>query len=93
MKGIPVAVFSSSREPADLARSYELGTNAYVVKPVDFPAFVETLHSIKNFWINYNEPPPERISSKTVAPAVHPDHSQVPLGSDQLDSRQRSTSD
>lgn len=63
MKAIPVAIFSSSKEPADLVRSYELGTNAYVVKPVDFQAFMDALQEIKSFWIRYNEQPPEHAGA------------------------------
>ncbi len=54
-KAIPVTVFTSSKEPADLARSYDLGTNAYVVKPMDFESLTETLQEVKTFWMNYNE--------------------------------------
>ena len=64
MKAVPVTVFTSSREPADVARSYELGTNAYVVKPVDFQALLKVLQGIKNFWINYNERPTERAPGR-----------------------------
>ena len=69
LKTIPVTVFTSSSEPADLARSYELGTNAYVVKPVDFEAFRDVLDEIKDFWINHNEQPPARIPARTAARA------------------------
>jgi CheY-like chemotaxis protein len=65
MKSIPVAIFSSSREPTDLVRSYELGTNAYVVKPVDFMAFREALQEIKDFWIKFNEQPPEGAANQS----------------------------
>lgn len=68
MRAIPIAVFTSSREPADLARSYDLGTNAYVVKPVDFDEFTRALQEIKRFWLNYNEQPPSRRAEPEPAP-------------------------
>jgi len=55
---IPAVMMSSSRLEPDLARSYELGANAYVVKPVEFPRFVDTIKQIANFWAFINEPPP-----------------------------------
>jgi CheY-like chemotaxis protein len=58
LKKIPVVVFTSSREQTDLARSYELGANAYVVKPVDFQEFVDALKEVRTFWLLINEPPP-----------------------------------
>jgi CheY-like chemotaxis protein len=57
-KALPVVMFTSSREERDLIRSYELGVNAYVVKPVDFAKFVESIKQIGFFWGIINEPPP-----------------------------------
>jgi CheY-like chemotaxis protein len=57
-KHIPVVMITSSREEQDLVRSYELGVNAYVVKPVDFQKFVECIKQIGFFWALINEPPP-----------------------------------
>src|SRR5262245_29225935 len=54
---IPVVVFTSSREEADLARCYQLGANAYVVKPVDFKEFADALRYVKDFWLTTNESP------------------------------------
>ena len=51
-------MITSSREEQDLVRSYELGVNAYVVKPVDFAKFVESIKQIGFFWAIVNEPPP-----------------------------------
>ena len=59
LKTIPVVVFTSSREEQDVARSYELGANAYVVKPVEFRKYVATLQGLHSFWMSVNEPPPE----------------------------------
>ncbi len=58
LKAIPVVMITSSREEQDLIRSYELGVNAYVVKPVDFQKFVESVRQIGFFWAIINEPPP-----------------------------------
>src|ERR1700720_2443102 len=55
---IPVVVMTSSREEGDLLRSYELGVNAYVVKPMKFQEFVEAVRQVGSFWAVINEPPP-----------------------------------
>lgn len=60
LKTIPVVVLTSSREEQDLVRSYDLGVNAYVVKPVDFHDFVEAVKLLGGFWAVVNEPPPAR---------------------------------
>ena len=59
---IPVVMVTSSREEQDLVRSYELGVNAYVVKPVDFQKFVESIKQVGFFWAVINEPAP--VSTK-----------------------------
>ena len=58
LKTIPVVVLTSSREEQDLVRSYHSGTNAYVVKPVDFHEFVEAVKELGLFWTVVNHPPP-----------------------------------
>lgn len=58
LKSIPVVMLTSSREEQDLVRSYELGVNAYVVKPVDFGEFVRAIADLGIFWAVLNEPPP-----------------------------------
>ena len=58
LKSIPVVMLTSSREEQDLLRSYELGVNAYVVKPVDFNEFVRAIADLGIFWAVLNEPPP-----------------------------------
>ena len=60
LKAIPVVVLTSSREEQDVVRSYDLGVNAYVVKPVDFPDFVEAVKVLGGFWALINEPSPGR---------------------------------
>lgn len=58
LKSIPVAMLTSSKEDQDLGRAYELGVNAYVVKPVQFKEFVEAVSELGAFWAILNEPPP-----------------------------------
>ena len=58
LKAVPVVMLTSSREERDLARSYGLGVNAYVVKPVAFPDFVAALRELGLFWAVVNQPPP-----------------------------------
>ena len=55
---LPVVILTSSREDEDLARSYSLGANAYVRKPVNFADFVEAARTLGLFWLMLNEPPP-----------------------------------
>lgn len=58
LKSVPVVVLTSSREEPDLQRSYQLGVNAYVVKPVRFQDFVRAVQDLGGFWAVLNEPPP-----------------------------------
>ena len=58
LKTIPVVVLTSSNEEKDMMRSYTLGVNAYVVKPVDFHEFVNAVRELGVFWAVINQPPP-----------------------------------
>ena len=58
LRSIPVVVLTSSREEQDVVRSYELGVNAYVVKPVEFDKFLRAVRDLGLFWVLINEPPP-----------------------------------
>ena len=58
LRAVPVVMLTSSREEQDLLRSYKLGVNAYVVKPVDFKEFVAAIGDLGVFWAVLNEPPP-----------------------------------
>ena len=55
---IPVVMLTSSHEEKDMMRSYKLGVNAYVVKPVDFHDFINAVKELGVFWAVINEPPP-----------------------------------
>lgn len=58
LKATPVVMLTSSREERDLMRSYSLGVNAFVVKPVGFEQFFEAIRDLGMFWAVLNEPPP-----------------------------------
>src|SRR6266571_4708925 len=58
LRVIPVVMLTSSREEADLVKSYQFGVNAYVVKPVGFQQFVDAIKQTGMFWAVINEPPP-----------------------------------
>jgi two-component system response regulator len=54
---IPIVVFSSSREERDLIASYKLGVNSYVVKPMDFDQFSESVRRLCEYWLDLNQTP------------------------------------
>jgi len=58
LRAIPVVMMTSSREEKDLVESYRLGVNAYVVKPIDFTAFINAVKELGVFWAFVNEVPP-----------------------------------
>ena len=58
LKRLPVVILTSSREEQDIVTSYDLGVNAYVVKPVDFQSFIEAVEHLGVFWALINERPP-----------------------------------
>lgn len=62
---IPVVVMTSSREEQDLLNSYKLGVNAYVVKPLRFPEFVEAIRQLGVFWAVLNEVTPNVLPEST----------------------------
>ncbi len=59
LRRVPVVMLTSSREESDLARSWDLGVNAYVVKPVDVGQFFEAVKTLGKFWAVFNEAPLE----------------------------------
>ena len=56
-KTLPVVVLTSSQEHRDIVRSYDLGANSYIVKPVEFEKFAEAVAEIGLYWVLMNEPP------------------------------------
>lgn len=54
---IPVVVLSSSQEERDLLESYELGVNSYIVKPMDFAEFGESVRLLGQYWLQFNQTP------------------------------------
>jgi CheY-like chemotaxis protein len=64
LKLIPVVVLTSSQEEKDMVRSYTLGVNAYVVKPVDFHEFVNAIKELGIFWAIINEAPPGSMGKR-----------------------------
>lgn len=56
-KKIPVIIVTSSKEDPDIATAYELGANSYIVKPVNFDNFVETINQLGMYWLLVNETP------------------------------------
>lgn len=54
---IPVVVVTSSKEDPDIVAAYHLGANSYVVKPVDFSSFIESIRTIGMYWLLVNNPP------------------------------------
>ncbi len=57
-RSLPVVVLTSSKEEADIIKSYSNGCNAYVAKPVDFDEFAEAVRQLESFWLALNQPPP-----------------------------------
>jgi CheY-like chemotaxis protein len=60
LKAIPVVVLTSSQAEEDVARSYELGANCYIVKPVDFERFGKVIKALDSFWLAVVTLPPRR---------------------------------
>jgi CheY-like chemotaxis protein len=58
LKLVPVVILTSSRHDRDIIEGYALGTNGYVVKPIDFHQFVDTIKQLGAYWAIINQPPP-----------------------------------
>ena len=57
---LPVVILTSSKEESDLAKSYKLGANSYIRKPVDFKQFSDAIKNLGLYWLVLNEVPPDR---------------------------------
>jgi two-component system response regulator len=58
LRRLPVVILTSSKEQQDIIRSYDLGANSYIRKPVDFEQFMEAMRHLGLYWLLLNEPPP-----------------------------------
>ncbi len=61
-------MMTGSAKESDITESYGLGTNSYIVKPVDFDKFTETAREFGSYWLLVNQAPPEPASPKDVRP-------------------------
>lgn len=65
-QAIPVVALTSSREERDMVESYQLGVNSYVPKPVDFADFRHTIRAMGLYWLEVNQPAPEKAFTTDV---------------------------
>lgn len=76
LQGVPVVMLTTSREEQDLLRSYKLGVNAYVVKPVAFKDFMTAIQELGIFWAVVNEPPPGSLKPGRPVPTERDDRTE-----------------
>jgi CheY-like chemotaxis protein len=64
LRQIPVTVLTTSKADEDIFRSYDLGVNSYIVKPVTFEALVDILQTLEKYWFEIVELPPDAIEAR-----------------------------
>ncbi len=69
LRCIPVVIMTTSQSEEDIIRSYHLGVNSFIKKPVDFHQFIKVMQSVSSYWIEIVELPPERATRQNGAPA------------------------
>ena len=62
LKRIPVIILTSSKEEGDLALSYDIGANSYLVKPISFEGFINIARNIGDYWLSLNVRPPSELN-------------------------------
>ena len=80
LKHLAVVMLTSSSQSPDVARCYELGANGFVVKPVEFSAFIEAVKSVGKFWAIVNQPP--ESCAESLMAEVNKNQSQIPPDGD-----------
>jgi two-component system, response regulator len=61
---VPVIILSSSLEPQDLRKGYDLGANSYIRKPLDFNEFIEVVKNLETYWFVINQMPPRELGGR-----------------------------
>jgi CheY-like chemotaxis protein len=67
LRSIPIVMLTSSQDEGDIRTSYELGANAYIVKPVEFQRLAVMLSTLETFWMDINQPPPQSVPAPGLA--------------------------
>jgi CheY-like chemotaxis protein len=69
LKYLPVIVFTASKQEADMTRAYDLGANAFVVKPNTMAGLETLVNTIKGFWLTWNEEPVDLVATRVISTA------------------------
>ena len=68
LKSIPVVILTTSQAEEDIVKSYRLGANCYITKPVDFEQFLEVIRSVEAFWLYIVTLPPNSLNGRSSPP-------------------------